>query len=130
MSLVDSLLHALGQFRTKLAAEVNSGALVTIDQHIGELYAAATASVDAGEAAAHKILSGLYTAFHGSPIAVAPAAAAEPASSAAAPTPEPTPAADSTTSAPAAPEAPAAPSAPTTTAVQAEPAAPETPAQS
>lgn len=111
MSLASDLLSALGSFRSRVASQVNSGLLLTLDDHIAQLAPVVEHDVQVAEEKAHEVLSALYTALHGAPAADAPVPAAavpvegtlaaplqaDPAAAAAAP------ASPSATSAPAAP---------------------------
>ncbi|MDH6111922.1 hypothetical protein P3T36_006895 [Kitasatospora sp. MAP12-15] len=105
MSLASDLHSLLTRFRTRVAERVNSGELLTVDQHLSCLAAVAEGDVQRADAQAHAVLAELYTALH----ATTSGAPAAP--------PTPTPAA-----APAAPPVAAPAPAPTTAAAKIAPA--------
>lgn len=110
MSLVTDFLSLLTHFRGRIAEQVNSGALVTIDRHIGQLAAVAEKDVTEADSVVHTVLGELYTALHGHDSTPAPAPAP------AVPAPAAPPAAPSTPAAAPAPTAPAAAAPSTSTA--------------
>ena len=76
MSLATKLLSVLAEFRQAVGAQVNSGQLVTIDDHIDRVASVIDNDVDAADTRAKEVLAELYTALHGAPTApdVAPVA--------------------------------------------------------
>jgi hypothetical protein len=113
MSLAHDLLSVLNGWRVRVAERVNSGQLLTVDNHLQRLAAAAETDVQRADAEAHSVLDELYTALHATTSGAAPAA-------------EPTPAAPVVPAAPAVTEpvpAPAAPAAPAGGTTVAKPAA-------
>ncbi|WP_037605835.1 hypothetical protein [Streptacidiphilus rugosus] len=67
MSLASDLLSVLGRVRGHFASLVNSGVLVTLDDHIAQIAAVVDHDVDAAEAKAKDIVGALYNALHGAP---------------------------------------------------------------
>lgn len=76
MSLASDLLSVLDEFRSFVASHVNSGQLVTIDNHIDTIASVAQGDVEAADAKAKQVLGELYTAVSGTP--AAPVAAPAP----------------------------------------------------
>ena len=79
MSLAEKLLSVLDEFRTVVASHVNSGQLVTIDNHIDTISAVAQGDVQAADDKAKQVLGELYTALHGQTAAPTETPAATPA---------------------------------------------------
>jgi hypothetical protein len=87
MSLAADLLSVLNHWRVRVAERVNSGQLVTLDEHLQRLAAGLESDVQRADAEAHSVLDALYTALHtttsgatpAEPPAAAPAAPAAPA---------------------------------------------------
>lgn len=104
MSLASDLLTVLNHFRVRVAERVNSGQLLTVDQHLDRLAAAAQLDVQRADAEAHTVLDELYTALHAASSGAAPAA--EPTTPTAPAAPVPTAGAPAA-AAPAAPAKPA-----------------------
>ncbi len=73
MSLASEFLAVLDKFRAEVASHVNSGQLVTIDNHIDTIASVAEGDVEAADAKAKAVLGELYTA-----VSAAPAAAPAP----------------------------------------------------
>ena len=69
MSLASKLLSVLAEFRTAVGEQVNSGQLVTIDDHIDRVASVIDSDVTAADAKAKEVLGELYTALHGAPAA-------------------------------------------------------------
>jgi len=117
VSLAAELLSALDKFRNIVAGHVNSGQLVTIDDHINTIANVAEGDVQAADAKAQQVLGELYGALHGqTPVpAPTPAAAAVDEGQAAAAVPGTAPATAVATSAKTAVAAPATTSTPTAT---------------
>jgi hypothetical protein len=65
VSLASELLSVLDKFRAEVASHVNSGQLVTIDNHIDTLSAVALGDVQTADDKAKQVLGDLYTALHG-----------------------------------------------------------------
>jgi hypothetical protein len=89
VSLATDFLAVLDKFRAAVASHVNSGQLVTIDNHIDTLASVADKDVEAADEKAKAVLGELYTALNGSTAEPAPAPVEAPA----APVEEPAPAA-------------------------------------
>jgi roadblock/LC7 domain-containing protein len=100
VSLASKLLAVLGSFRQEVAQQVNSGQLLTIDDHIDRVASVIDSDIAAADAKAKEVLAELYTALHGAadttpdvdaaaaPVATTPA---PPAATTPAPGAEPTP---------------------------------------
>ncbi|WP_034088855.1 hypothetical protein [Streptacidiphilus albus] len=78
MSLASDLLSVLDKFRTVVAGHVNSGQLVTIDNHINSIANVAENDVQAADDRATDVLGQLYTALHGHDSEPAPTPTAPP----------------------------------------------------
>jgi hypothetical protein len=84
-ALLDEFRSVLSSYRNEVATWVNQGFVTSIDEHLKQLEAAAPAVEADGQAAVHRILTDLYTAWH-APASDAPAA---PAAADTAPVQEP-----------------------------------------
>ncbi len=110
MSLAEKFLAVLDEFRAEVAAHVNSGQLVTIDNHIDTIAGAVENDTATADTKAKEVLGALYGALHGTtgdqtptaPVEQGQAAAAAPAAASA---PAAAPAGKAAAAAPATPTA-------------------------
>lgn len=63
-ALLDEFRSVLSSYRDEVATWVNQGLIVSVDEHLKRLEAAAPAVEADAKAAVHQILTDLYTAWH------------------------------------------------------------------